>query len=93
MRNDLVAWLLKNSLVSEDLQTAQLQRQLLSKVWRDRAFERVRASRAPQDPLPYRKNPNDPMLRTRFHSDMSREEADTVRCRWRERERENFLET
>ena len=41
VRNDLVAWLLKNSLVSEDLQTAQLQRQLLSTVWRDRAFERV----------------------------------------------------
>ena len=78
VRNDLVAWLLTNSLVSEDLQSAQLQRQLLSTVWRDRAFERVRQSRVPQDQLPYRKNPNDPMLRTRFHDELSREDAEKV---------------
>jgi len=78
VRNDLVAWLLTNSLASEDLQSAQLQRQLLSTVWRDTAFQRVRLSRAPQEQLPYKKNPNDPMLRTRFHKDMSREEVEKV---------------
>lgn len=78
IRNDLLAWLLTNSLRSEELEQAQLQRQMLSTIWRRAAFRDLRASRAPTEQLPYRKNPKRAMLCTRFHEALSDDDVAQV---------------